>query len=78
MGVMVRVVRRTIVVILLLLLLSGVRKSLQEHVLRRNRAERNETSSGAEGKDRQRKRQLCSSRYTEKSVKPCEKEIWEL
>lgn len=62
MRVMVGVVRRMIVVILLLLLLfSGVRKSLQEHVLRRNRAERNKTSSGAEGEDRQRKWHLSST-----------------
>lgn len=79
MGVMVGVVRRMIVVvILLLLLLSGVRKSLQEHVLRRNRAERNKASPGAEGEDRQRKWQLRSSRYTQKSVRPCENEICEL
>lgn len=70
MGVMVGVVRRTVVVIiLLLLLLSGVRKSLQEHVLWRNRAERNETSSGAKGEDRQKKWQLCSRRYTQNSVR---------
>lgn len=56
MGVVVGVVRRMIVVvILLLLLLSGVRESLQEHVLRRNRAERNKTSPGAEREDRQRR-----------------------
>lgn len=58
MGVVVGVVRRMIVVVillLLLLLLSGVRESLQEHVLRRNRAERNKTSPGAEGEDRQRR-----------------------
>lgn len=80
MGVMVGVVWRMIVVVilLLLLLLSGARKSLQEHVLRRIWAERNETSPGAEGEDRQRKWQLPSSRYTKKSVKPCENEICEL
>lgn len=55
MGVMVGVVRRMIVILLLLLLLSGVRESLQEHVLRRNGAERNKASPGAEGEDRQRR-----------------------
>lgn len=64
MGVLVGVVRRMIgiFVLLPLLLLFRVRKSLQKHVLRRNRAERNETSPGAEGEDRQRKWQLSSSK----------------
>lgn len=85
MGVAVGGVRRMIVVVvvLLLLLLSGVRESLQEHVLRRNRAERNKTSPGAEGEDRQRKmtaafQQIYLGKKKKKPVKPCERQICEL
>lgn len=40
------------VLLILLLLLPGVRQRLQEHVLRRDWAERNKTSSGSEEKRR--------------------------
>lgn len=51
MGVMIGVVGRMVVNVLLLLLLPGARKGLQEDVLWGNRAECDETSSGAEGED---------------------------
>lgn len=47
MGVMIGVVGRMVVNVLLLLPLPGARKGLQEHVLWGNRAECDETSSGA-------------------------------